>query len=386
MDKDFILDKNGMISDNDPIYEKLDEWHENDEYDNILETIYAIPREMWSNKLWFCVISALNNKKEFDKAKEELDKITERCETPQDKGSACYMLGYIYYMQDKEIKALDCYHQAMKEDPERDDLQSDCEDCRKCIDEAWNTLEKISKNIVKLIDISLNEVPKKDKIKPSENEFAITIGLIPSLRKMTCIDKYVGIENIFAKYDEDDKKIVREWFLENCNIKDIKTLTNAYNNQLSINGRYEDLVAYASGKPNFDIDDFDSDTRLVWDSCMTFCEKFMDKIPDGGLTAWDVSEKMGFLRHAYASDIITDSEYILAVMELTDEIREKYSSWKEYLTGYIFGAGMFMFCSNELNISQAIEFMCDIAEIVLESDIPKYKWVDGLRRTIRFEN
>lgn len=382
MDKDFILDENGLISDDDPIYEKLDEWHENDEYDNILEAIYAIPREMWSNKLWFRVISALNNKKEFDKSREELDKILERCEAPLDKGSAYYMLGYIYFMQDKEIKALDCYRCAMKEDPEKD-LQSECEECQKYIDEGFSKLDEEINDIVKLIDSYLNDVPKKDKIKPTENEFAITIGLVPSLR--TFINRCIGIDDIFEKYDEDEKKVVREWFLKKCNVKDIKTLTAAYNSQLSTNGKYKDIVAYISGKPNFDINDFDSDTRLVWDSCMRFCEKMINKTPDGGLIAWDISEKMGILRHAYACDIITDSEYILAVMELTDEIKKEYSSWKEYLTGYIFGAGMFMFFSNELNISQTVEFMCNITTIILSSAISQYKWVDGLRRTIKFE-
>lgn len=45
MEQEFSIDKNGMIKDNDPIYKKLDEWHDNDEYDKILETIYEIPKK-----------------------------------------------------------------------------------------------------------------------------------------------------------------------------------------------------------------------------------------------------------------------------------------------------------------------------------------------------
>lgn len=385
VDEDFIFDENGQISDDDQIYEKLDEWHENDEYDNILETVYAIPREMWSNKLWFRMISALNNKKEFDKAKEELDKIIEICKTPSDKGSAYYMLGYMFYMQNKDIKALYCYRRAMKEDPERD-LQSECDDCQRYIDESLNKLEEMSDDVIKLIDNCLKTVPKKDKIKINENIFALLIGIIPSARKIPCIDKCIGLDSIFDKYEEDEKEAVRQWLLRVYNVKDIKTLITACNDNFNVSGKYDDIVAYMSGKPNFDLDIMDKNVKLMWDSCMMFCEKIVGKVPKGGVTAWDIGERTGLVRYAYACDIITDSEYVLAVMELTDEIKKRYSSWNEYLAGYIFGSGIFMLLVSDFSIDESIDFMCKIAKVMLESDIPQCRWIESSRRTIKFEN
>lgn len=385
MDKDFILDENGWISDDDPIYENLDKWHENNEYDNILETIYAISREMWSNKLWFRLVSALNNKHEFDKAKEELNKLSERCKTPQDKGSFYYMLGYIYFMEDKEITALRYYNKATDADPKKD-LKEECAECQKCIDEALNKQEVAIDDIIKLIDGCLKVVPKKEKVKPNENEFALIIGLIPSVHTLPCVEEPIGIESIFAKYDKSVKEDVRQWLWNVYNIKDIKTLKAVSDEQFNVKGKYNDIAAYLAGKRGLPIELLNDERKSIWDACMVFCKKFVEKVPNLDLSAWDISEKTGLVRHAYGCDIISDSEYILAVMELTDEIKKRYSSWNDYLAGYIFGSGLFMFLVSDFNIDKAVNFMCKVAEAILQSDIPNYKWADGLRRTIKFED
>ena len=108
MSKNYELNEKGQIKDTDPLYDTLDVWHDEDEYDKILETIYAIPREQWSNKLWFRVISALNNKGEFTEAKKEIGALNDRCETPAEMAKLFYMLGYIFYKSDQEYKAIEC--------------------------------------------------------------------------------------------------------------------------------------------------------------------------------------------------------------------------------------------------------------------------------------
>ncbi len=52
-----------MISDSDKLYEELDKWHDDNEYDKIANAVMNIPHENWSNKMWFRLISAYNNLK-----------------------------------------------------------------------------------------------------------------------------------------------------------------------------------------------------------------------------------------------------------------------------------------------------------------------------------
>lgn len=80
--KKISKDKNDLIGDKDAIYNKLDKLCDQKMYDKIVETILDIPFERWSNRLWFRLISAYNNLKQFDKAELELKKIKDRCESP----------------------------------------------------------------------------------------------------------------------------------------------------------------------------------------------------------------------------------------------------------------------------------------------------------------
>ncbi len=381
----FILDENGKISDSDPIYEKLSECYENDEFDKILETINEIPREIWSNRLWFMFIKTLSNKSELYAARKELYSIADKCKTSKDKGIFLYMLGHLCDMENKDIKALNFYKKAVEQNPSRD-LTEDIKRCEKDLKASLEIVGPTLDCIIKDIDRFIRLVPNKNKLKPDENKLAFFIGLIPSKRNIECIDGCIDSANIFEKVDDNKKEALREWLFDRHKITDIKTYRKTCDGLFCINGRYTDMAAYMSGRPQFSPDKLKGEPKEAWDACKMFFKDFVERLPDGDVTAWDIGEKMGLLRWTYACDIISDSDYVLAVMELTDEIKKRYSSWREYLISYIFGSGMFLFCLNEYNIVSAMDFVSSVAENLLNSDIYKYKWIDSPRRTVRFDN
>ena len=116
-----------MISDSDKLYEELDKWHDDNEYDKIANAVMNIPHENWSNKLWFRLISAYNNLKQFDRASEELEKIFPRCDNLVDLSRWHYMKGYIYYINNKDILAMHCFEDGLEADP-ADSLELDSEE------------------------------------------------------------------------------------------------------------------------------------------------------------------------------------------------------------------------------------------------------------------
>ena len=122
-----------MISDSDKIYEKLDQWYNEKEYDKIAAAVMDIPREHWSNKLWFRLISAYNNLKQFGKASEELDAIYPRCDNPVDISHWHYMRGYILYVNRKHLMAIHCFEDGLEADPNDSlgfELDKEIEDAR----------------------------------------------------------------------------------------------------------------------------------------------------------------------------------------------------------------------------------------------------------------
>ena len=163
------------ISDDDPVYELLDEWHDKDEYDKILAKVEEIPFEQRSNKLWFRKISALNNLSRYDDARREIAAINKRCVTPEDKGKLLYMLGYIYDNTDCELMAVELYKAAMDVDPGRTDTPQLIEDSLKY---ATKDMDKVALDLKNKFD-ELHEQYEKTEKKETQNQ--IMFRIIPLL-------------------------------------------------------------------------------------------------------------------------------------------------------------------------------------------------------------
>lgn len=370
MSKNYDLDENGWIKDTDSLYETLDEWHNNDEYDKILETIHAIPREHWSNKLWFRVVSALNNKEEFDAAREELNHLSERCQTPADQAKSYYMLGYMYYKTDKEYKAIECYQAGMECDPEDSgelSLQNECDECRTYIEHGLKSLTDLSEAVTYSFAQRIEQNPNKKDL--DGDNFTMALSFIPSIRKITPLDKCIGLDNLFFKYSDDEKEIVKDFL----NIHDKEALKDALDDA-RFGSRFNDILAAKAGNPPFSLDELNASGKTLWNASTEYAESIMKQLPAGGISAWDISEKIGLARHAFACDLITNSEYMMLLTELTDEAKEKYHSWEEYLIGLSLGAGYFMFFIDELSLSGAFEFTKSMASLLLNSVLPDYNW------------
>lgn len=376
MKEKFIFDKNGQISDSDPIYIKLDEWNDDDEYDNILDAVYAIPREQWSNKLWFHVISALNNKKQFNNAREELAKIEKLCKTPRDISKYHYMLGYSFYMEDKELIALDCFEKAVNADKGYTDeigLQNEIDFCNNNISRDLERLSDTTKTIVNNVS-ARTEKSSKNIWTPNVNSFPLMLAYLPSVRIVPVLGEPIGIDNLFYKYDDGKKPQVREWLQSFYNVCDTKTLAQAFNKQFNRSAFFNDAANYLSGKPSFDIAELNEDGLFAFTSCVKYCKRIVTYVPDGGIAAWDISERIGLARYAYACDILSSSVYTSTVTGLTDLARKTFSSWKEYVISLILGGGYFIFSIGDFKIDKAIKFMLNISHIILNSNLLDADW------------
>ncbi len=375
---DHRLDENGKFSDADELYESLDKWYDNDEYDKIVNSILEIPREHWSTKLWFRLISAYNNLKKFDKAREELELIKPLCVTPKWKAYFYYMHGYIHYREGKDMLAISCYNKGKEADPEnlgKFDFDALIKECREYIDKDLKKLGTLSDYIAQDIKEECAKKPDKEKATVSEEEFTMYLGFLPMLRQIPGTNHAPGFK-YFLKYEGEEKQAVLDWFRDMFNITDRESFHDLFTKYAGCNigNIYNDVPPYLAGKPNFDLSELNGFGKEAFMNSAEFFKPFVKYLPKGGVLAWDISEKVGFARLAYSCDIIGNTDYSKIMMLLTEQAQANFSSFEEYMLSLALGSGVYMFHMDGWNIGGAMEFMRDMVPMILHGDLPHIKW------------
>lgn len=381
---DHKLDQTGKIADDDAIYTTLDDCFDREDYRGIADTITAIPREIWSTKLWFRLISAYNNLREFDNAFRELHLIEPYCVTDDQKASRCYMYGYAYYADDKEMMAVSCFSDGKKIDPEdKGDHEWDrmIAECSEYIKKSLEKLRALAEHIDEDITDAFSQQPEEDRDEVSEEEFTMFLGYIPAIRKIPGTSKGLLFdkENYFLKYKGDDKKAVLEFFDRMYGVHDRESFRDMFTTYTGCNiiNLYGDIPPYLAGEPNFDTDELNDQGREAFFNAVEFFKPFNEFLPEAGVLAWDICEKVGLARLAYSCDIIGNTDYCTIMLMLTDQAREQFSDFEEYMRSLIFGCGVYMFHTGNWDINGAMDFMKMIMPMLLKSDLPYIQWQPG---------
>lgn len=376
---EFTLDENGKILDNDELYALLDEWYDSDEHEKIALTITAVPREQWSVKLHFRLISAYNNLKRFDDARTELDKIRPECHTPAQQAKFRYMHGYIYFMEDKELMAISCYKDAVAIDPEDTaelELDKEIAECRGYVEKELKKLGGLSERICNDIKRECALKPESEKADITEEEFTMYLGFLSAIRKTPGMERGLGFKNFFTKYNGEDKNKVLK-LLEMFGITGRESMLEHYQKDVGCNlaQMYNDVPPYLDGNPNFDLSELNDFGKENFLNAAEFFKPFYKYLPPAGVLAWDLSEKMGFLRLAFSCDMITNSDYCAATMYIREAAQQNFSSFEEYLLSLAFGCGVYMYDCNDWSIVSAMEYMRNMMPLLLNGDLPRVKWL-----------
>lgn len=116
--------------------------------------------------------------------------------------------------------------------------------------------------------------------------------------------------------------------------------------------------------------------RYAFENAVHFMKMFAEYLPQAGVLAWDICEKIGFVRHAYRCGIIDRVEYCHDMMVFRDAAVENFSGWEEYMRSLIYGCGLYMynFDMDESGVAGAIDFICMLTPMLLNSDLADLKW------------
>lgn len=373
------LNEKGMISDDDKLYEELDKWHDGEEYDKIVSAVLDIPQEQRSNKLCFRLISAYNNLKQFDKAGEELQRIFPRCEAPVDRARWNYMNGYIFDMNRKELLAMHFYEDALEADP--DDtaelgLKKEIGDCQSYIEKDLKKLRGLSEKITKDIKKRYAQMPWSEKYELNDEEFTMQLGFLPAIRKIPGQERGLGFTEYFKKYEGEQREQAKEWLERLFGITDRGSFIEFFqtNRDCNIANLARDVIANLNGKPGFDLSELNKNGRRLFEDVTLFIKIFSEFLPKAGVAAWDMCEKIGFLRHAYAVDYITNTDYCTCMLAIMDDAKANFSSAEEYMLSLAFGSGLYMFLMDDRSISSGLEFMLQTTAFLLHGDIADIRW------------
>lgn len=372
----FKEDENGRISDDDAIFDKLNEQLDNEEYDAVVSKITSIPREKWSNKLRFLLICAYNNQRAFDKADSELNEAEELCETSNDKARYCYQRGYMDSATGYSVMAHQFFSDVMKHDPEYADsidIKSDIADCEEDIRDDLAKLHEVCGEFDYAIKRRCAENSEKRKI--GAEDFRTRLGFFSSIRKIPGFERAMG-SDYSTQLEGEDKQKTLKWLDNFFGVKDsesffqhIKTYRGCNLARMAV-----DAAAFLAGKPNFDINELNEDGKFAFGNTLMFVDKFVEYLPKGGLLAWDINEKIGYARHAYRCGILIKEEYNNGMKALSDMAADAFSGWEEYMRSLLFGAAMFDYSIDQWNIKSAIDFTSRMAAFMLGSDLADVSW------------
>lgn len=104
----------------DILFRILEQWHEEDQFQKIIDTIHDLPEEELDYDLKSHLARALNNNDEMEEAARVLLSIQEEGKNDP---LWFFRLGYAYYYLDREAEALPLFQRAHELNPEDEDTK-----------------------------------------------------------------------------------------------------------------------------------------------------------------------------------------------------------------------------------------------------------------------
>ena len=364
------------IADDDKVYESLDQWHDDDEYDKILETIFKIPREQWNNKLWFRVISAYNNKEEFSKAIQELMALQEHCSEPEDIAKWHYMFAYIFYSRDQYVMAKKFLEKSVEYAPEREDYQEFLQECEEYIDQKVDKVQMVLEYVKDWLAKTEKELQEKGEKKDCQSvEFWALLSYPAAFRIYPGLPHCMGVNPFYKCSTEEEKQELKEFLAQEMGITDKESTKEALSS-FRCGFEYKDFIAFWNGE-GFDVTQLDIIQRSVFESSLFFGEVIRDYVPEGGIHAADIVEMMMVLRMAYACDILGNYDYNQAALALADMAQELYHSWQEYAMATFCGCAYGVYRNSYSNLEETLDSMSRQLSLLFHYDYLYYNWEEN---------
>lgn len=346
--------------------------------------------ELLTNKLeeYFGQIGTYCNSGDYEKAREELDRIEPYCQTPAEQARLHYSRGYLNYATVSQLTSLLEYRRGLRADPaDSRKLKKECKYAEKLIKKEYDELIRVAADIANMINLRFHEIAEEEKKEVDERTFQLLLGFHQSIRLpgidnsilgFPSKDIFLGFEEYFAKLTGEKQETAKRFLQEVYHITDRESFLDCMQNNpnLQINGYLCDAAAYIKDAPEFAVDTLDEDEKLCFLAKAAFVKAWIGYLPEAGVIAWDLSARMGLLRVAFACDLINEDDYCGNMIALAKELKVGLSSFADFARSFVFGSALFFFKVKSMNINKATDFMFSIFGYLDMSDLRNIKWIN----------
>lgn len=212
--------------------------------------------------------------------------------------------------------------------------------------------------LLRELQAAADETGQKEgtKKQPEEYVFLNLLGGISACRKMPGIPQHMGYEGIYQCEDEANAKLLREALHQMFGIADMESLHNALG-EYECDREFRDFYSFWREYPAFDIRQLNPEGKKAFTTCMEFASQLYPFTKSKGFKAWDINEKIGLCRRAYACGIISQEQYQEQSDSYLHMVSAFFDNWGEYAMSCVCGAAYWMYVVSGYNMEEAERFL-----------------------------
>ena len=180
-----------------------------------------------------------------------------------------------------------------------------------------------------------------------EQAFPLLLAALPAMRLTPGLATLEDLGKDFftsIPYCRDEERLAqtREHLAQVFGYSDRRGLEEFCGRSLQIHQQYLDFESFWDDRPDFDLDELDVRSRIVFDACSDFARQLQPIVRRRGFLAWDISETLGHLRAACACQIISKEEYRQMAQPWVDQA-VAFHSWDEFALDLVCGSAFWAY-------------------------------------------
>ncbi|MDR0435124.1 MAG: DUF2185 domain-containing protein [Gracilibacteraceae bacterium] len=233
----------------------------------------------------------------------------------------------------------------------------------------------------------LESIPWKTggELESDRRKFILVLSGLAACRMSPGLPGNMGHESLAKCANEAERDALRKHLDELFEITNEESLWDALNNLHQSYSEYDSFRAFWAGRPQFDLGELNPRGRKLFESSMAFAAKLRDVVGNNGFLAWDVNERIGMCRRAYAAGFISEAEFWEAGESMAIRAAAYYDNWGEYALSCICGSVYYefrrMYDGDESRVGQFYDIQMGLVRALTAEDglWRRYGWPDYRR-------
>lgn len=193
-----------------------------------------------------------------------------------------------------------------------------------------------------------------------QEQFVMLLSAAAACRKWPMLDNPMPFDKLYRCIHTDERVRTAEWLKKAYGVESWETLEATCRKHFSLNEEYRNFWAEWNNMTAFTAEKPDPASLFKLKRCNVYIRKFISIIGEGGIYAYDCTERIGLARLALACGIITDEQFWYTVIPYAKKASVLYDNWIEYglsyLVGFLYHTYQQHNCSEEISPQFKVAF------------------------------